>query len=938
MSGTEDQTTREGFAFLQRGEIRDAELKFRAAIAANDANAQALNGLAIIAHQTGHYPAAVALFDRAILADATLAAAYVNRGNSLFALQRFDDAIQSHQHALTLSADLMSARINLSTALQAVGRLDEAVLALERALEAQADSPEIYNNLGNLYKEQGRLQDAIACYSNAMRLNPMSPQAASNRLAALKLDSALSPRQILNAHIEWSAWFAAVSTSAPLLTNTPEPDRKIRIAYVSPDCHGALPAFIDPVIAGHDRERFEVYCYFNNPQSPESLAIRRVSATSAVLKGATDEDVAKKIHDDGIDVLIDIAGHTGQNRLGVFARRVAPVQITWLDYLGTTGLRGMDYRLTDLIADPIGNDTFHTEKLLRMPDTQWCWRPDENAPEVTSLPAQQNGYITFGSFNNAVKLTDATLALWRQLMLAMPTACMQIAGIAEGQARQRIVDALNIEGSVKDGGIGSARLQFLPRVSVAEYRQSFGLVDVALDPMPFSGATTTLDALWQGVPVLTLPGVIGCSRSSASLLSAVALSDWAAVDEEDWLQRAQRLCADLSALSRLRSELRERVRASSLVDFKTFIRNLETLYESAWKTWCAERSPLDDALVSARAQLQRSQRANPNIDVTELDAATEAFTQIIRARPNWELAKKDAVQAYLAWPRFHPEASAAWQKPVSSKLTRTRVSAIICSIRPDYFAQIKGRLKAIFTHHEIEIIGIHDAKSLCEGYNRGASLSNGEVLIFCHDDIEIVHDDFAARLLQHLQTHDLVGVAGTSKLVSGDWGHGGPPYLHGQIIHRPVGDSALNAAKMSGYIYLGIGLQDSVVENIQAVDGVFIATKRAVWEALRFDETTFNGFHLYDIDFTYRAFLGGYKLAVPLDLLLIHFSTGRYDQAWQKHNLKFLDKFPALSNLPSVNRFANINVKLKTLEQVDRVHTSLLAHQFGVLNTSQLNT
>ncbi len=930
MSGTEDQTTREGFAFLQRGEIRDAELKFRAAIAANDANAQALNGLAIIAHQTGHYPAAIELFDRAIVADATLAAAYVNRGNSLFALQRFDDAIQSHQHALTLSADLMSARINLSSALQAVGRLDEAVLELERALETQADSPEIYNNLGNLYKEQGRLQDAIACYSDALRLNPMSPQAASNRLAALKLDSAMSPRHVLNAHIEWSAWFAAVSTSAPLLTNTPEPQRKIRIGYVSPDCHGALPAFIDPVIAGHDRERFEVYCYFNNPQSPESLAARGVSATAVVMKGATDEDVAKKINDDGIDVLIDIAGHTGQNRLGVFARRVAPVQITWLDYLGTTGLRGMDYRLTDHVADPFGNENFHTEKLLRMPHTQWCWRPDENAPDVTTLPAQRNGYITFGSFNNAVKLTDATLALWRKLMLLMPTARMRIAGIAEGFARQRIVDALNMEGGAND-----TRLQFLPRVGVAEYRQSFGLVDVALDPIPFSGATTTLDALWQGVPVLTLPGANGCSRSSASLLGAVALSDWVAVDEEDWLHRAQRLCADLSALSRLRSELRERVRASSLVDFKTFICDLEAHYEIAWKTWCTERSPLDYALVSARLQLQRSQRANPIIDVTELDAATEAFTQIIRARPNWELAKKDAAQAFLAWPRFHPEASAAWKKPVSAKLSSARVSAIICSIRPEYFAHIEARLKAIFTRHQLEVIGIHDAKSLCEGYNRGASLSSGDVLIFCHDDIEIVHDDFAARLLQHLQTHDLVGVAGTSKLVDGDWGHGGPPYLHGQIIHRTAGDSALNAAKMSGYIYLGIGLQDAVIEDIQAVDGVFIATKRAVWEALRFDETTFNGFHLYDIDFTYRAFVSGYKLAIPLDLLLIHFSTGRYDQAWQQHNLKFLDKFPALSNLPSVDRFANINVKLKTLEQVDRVHTSLLVHRFGVLNTSQ---
>ena len=186
MSRPQDQATREGFSYLQRGEIRDAELKFRAVIAASEANAQALNGLAIIAHQTGHYPAAIELFDRAIVADAALAAAYMNRGNSLFAVQRFNDAIQSHQHAVTLSPDLMSARINILSALHAAGRIDEAVLAIERALKYQSDSPEIYKNLGNLYKEQGRLQNAITCYLHALRLNPMSPQAAGNRLAALR--------------------------------------------------------------------------------------------------------------------------------------------------------------------------------------------------------------------------------------------------------------------------------------------------------------------------------------------------------------------------------------------------------------------------------------------------------------------------------------------------------------------------------------------------------------------------------------------------------------------------------------------------------------------------------------------------------------------------------------------------------------------------------
>jgi protein O-GlcNAc transferase len=924
MNGVLDQLTREGFSYLQRGEIREAELRFRSAIAANASNANALHGLAIIAHQTGHFQPAIELFDRAIVSDSSLAAAYVNRGNAQFALQRFADAIQSHQIALQLSPDLNSARINLSSALQAVGRIDEAVAVIEAALENLPDSPETFNNLGNLYKEQGRLQDAIRCYTAALHLNPMLPQAASNRLAAMKLDPELSQADILAAHREWSAWFEAVSTSAPLLINTPELTRKIRIGYVSPDCHGALPAFIDPVIAGHNRERFEVYCYFNNPQSPESLAARGVASTSCILKGATDEGVAKKIHDDGIDILIDIAGHTGQNRLGVFARRPAPLQITWLDYLGTTGLKAMDYRLTDIVADPVGSENFHTEKLLRMPHTQWCWQPDENAPDVTQLPALKNGYITFGSFNNAIKLTEATLNLWRQLLVAMPNAHLRVAGIAEGFARQRIIELLRVD---------QERLEFLPRVGVHEYRESFGLVDVALDPLPFSGATTTLDALWQGVPVLTLAGATSCSRSSASLLTAIGLDSWIAKDAEDWLQRAMRLCADVNALAQLRAGLREGVQSSALVDFKKFVDDLETHYATVWKAWCKQRSPIDDALIAARLQLKNSERTNHQIDVLEFDVATTALTQILRARPNWEVAKQAAVQAYLAWPKFHQDAKAAWQKNIPATPSRTKVSVIICSIRPDNFAHIKARIESLFIHHDVEVIGIHDAKSICEGYNRGASLSRGDVLIFCHDDIEIIHDDFAPRLLSHLQTHDLIGVAGTSKLVNGDWRHGGPPNVHGQIIHRPPNDASFVAANMSSYIYLGIGLQGATIENIQAVDGVFIATKRAVWEKLRFDQDTFDGFHLYDIDFSYRAFLAGYKLAIPLDLLLIHFSIGRYDQMWQKYNLKFLEKFPALSNQPNINRLANINVKLKTLEQVGRLHTSLLAHQFGVVES-----
>ena len=656
-----------------------------------------------------------------------------------------------------------------------------------------------------------------------------------------------------------------------------------------------------------------MFCYFNNPQSAEKLNMLGIASTARVLRGMDDQQVATLIHTDAIDILIDIAGHAGHNRLGVFARRPAPVQITWLDYLCTTGLTAMDYRITDAVADPPGNEIFHTEQLLRLPHTQWCWQPDADAPAVVAPPAIARGHTTFGSFNNAQKLTDATLACWRRLLKAMPDAQLRLAGIADGMARTRVLDALACDAS---------RLFFLPRMSVIDYRAAFAEIDIALDPLPFSGATTTLDALWQGVPVLTLPWERSCSRSTASLLTALGLTDWIATDEVDFVARAQRLAADKKTLADLRASCRDRLRASPILDQPGFTRELENLYQQAWQTWCEQQT---DAACQQPGLLAGSgdvlQKARFAIEAGKNDEALSLLQPLLRVRPQWELAKREMVRACLAWSEMNPEVIAAWREPIEPVEARAKVSAIVCSIRPDYFNAIKKKLKQRFARHDIEIIGIHDAKSLCEGYNRGAARAKGDILIFCHDDIDIVHADFGERLLRHLSTQDVIGVAGASELVNGDWRHAGPTRVHGQIIHRPPGEI--------GNIYYAIGLQAPLVKNICALDGVFMAMHRHVWESVRFDEATFDGFHLYDIDFTWRAHLARFNMAVPMDLLLIHFSTGRYDVKWQTFNVRFLRKFPQLSNLPSMARYADIHVKLQNLEQVERLHTGLLHHRFG---------
>ena len=902
----------EGMALLQAGNLREAELRFRNALAGDARNASALFGLGIIAHQTGHFAAALDLFDRSLAVDPSQVAAQVNRGNSLAALQQHAAAAEAFETALSLSPELPSALINLATALHALGRLDEAVAVLERARACQPDSPVLLNNLGNFYKDQGRIEEALACYRRALELNPMMQQAFSNQLAALKVDASLTPSQILGHHRQWSNWFEAVSTYAPLLVNAPEPARRLRVGYVSPDCHTALPAFLDGVIAAHDRAQFDVFCYFNNPQDPQQLSLLGIAGGARVMRGRDDQQVASLIHEDAIDILIDIAGHTGHNRLGVFARKPAPVQMTWLDYLCTTGLAAMDYRITDAVADPPGSEAFHCEQLLRMPHSQWCWQPDARAPAVSALPATRRGHITFGSFNNAHKLTDATLALWRRLLDTVPGARLRVAGIAEGVARARVLAGLACDGS---------RVEFLPRLGVDDYRRAFAEVDIALDPLPFSGATTTLDALWQGVPVLTLPGARSCSRSSASLLTALQLTDWIAVDEADFLARAQRLLADTAALAELRATLRGRMSASPILDPAGFTRALESLYRQAWHRWCEQRLAADarpDSLAGSDGALLNIRAA---LDAGRNDDALALLKPLLKIRPQWELAKREMARACLAWSRTNPQFAAAWRVPVARVGNPQKVSAIVCSIRPEYFANVERTLRNQFARHDFELIGIHDAKSLCEAYNRGAARASGETLIFCHDDIDIAHADFGERLLHHLAAYDVVGVAGAGRLVNADWGHAGLPHVHGQIIHRPPGQE--------DYLYFAAGLQAPVVENIQALDGVFIGMRRKVWEALRFDEATFDGFHGYDIDFTFRAHRAGYRLAVPMDLLLIHFSTGGYDLKWQAGNLRFLRKFPELSNLPAMHRHSNLHVKLKTLEPVERLHTGLLHHRFG---------
>ena len=851
------------------------------------------------------------------------AASWTNLGTVWLRLARPGDAIAAFRQAMSLDPGAISVHVNLGNALQQAGDVDGAVAALETARGLQPDSPEVLNNLGNLYKEQGRFEAAIASYEGARRAMPTFRPAFSNLLAATKLSLRHSPAEIFALHRAFAAQFEHDWRAGYLpAMNAPEPERRLRVGYVSPDCHTALPAFVEPVLRSHDRAQFDVFAYFNNPQ-PAAALDRLGPVTARVMRGIDDGTVAQWIRDDAIDVLVDIAGHTGHNRLGVFGRKPAPVQVTWLDYLNTTGLDGVDFRLTDAVCDPPGaSDALHSEALIRLEPAQWCWKPPA-VEDPGPLPLLAAGHPTLGSFNHGSKLTDATLALWSRLLTAIPESRLVIVGVPGGSAQARVRGAF---------GDAEGRVRVLSRLDPDAFRHEARAVDIALDPRPFSGATTTFEMLWQGVPVVTWPGATSPSRSTASLLAALDLHDWIARDGDDYAAIVQRALAAPDALGRLRNALPARLRDSPLCDAAAFTHQLEGALRDAWRAWCARKTcpgiatEIESAPASTRSGLRRidGDARLAGIDAALRDgsgaAAVDAARELADEFPEWQAAHRALLRTLLAWSQGRPDLVATMFPPPVVSGRAPRISVVICSIDPKKFAAVTASYRHRFAGHALEIVGVHDAKSLAEGYNRAAARATGDVLVFSHDDIELVTTDFAARLVAHLERHDGVGVAGASCITGPDWGHAGQRCIHGHILHLPP-------QNRPGALLMASGFQHPVCERIRGLDGVFIAVRRDIWATHRFDADRYDGFHLYDLDFTWRASGAGARLAVPLDLTLLHRSTGRYDAAWRRYAARFVEQARLDPLAPPAP--GGTQVRLDTLQQIDALRAALLHFRYG---------
>jgi protein O-GlcNAc transferase len=599
----------------QAGRLHQAELLYRQILAQQPGHADALHMLGVIAHQMGHHDGAVDLIRQAIARQPNFPGALSNLGLALKDLGKFDEAIAAFRQAIGLRPNFGETYSNLGLALQAKGEIDAAIAAFRQAIFLKPGYAEAHYNLGIALKDKGQVDAAIAAYHLALALKPYSPAAYSNLGTALKdqgqVGAAIAAyRQALiltpedariHSNLVYALCFQPTCDALALAeeqrrwnhqhadplkveiqphTNERAPERRLRIGYVSPDFRDQSESFFTvPLLEHHDHGGFEIYCY--------SSVIRPDPITARLQKGADvwrdvagekDASLAAIIRRDGIDILVDLTMHMAYNRALLFARKPAPVQVCWLAYPGSSGLEMMDYRLTDAFMDPVDADTScYTEQSIRLPD---CWVVYDSLIDLPPRPAEQSGPITFGSLNNPGKLNDPLVLLWARVLQAVPGSRLLLQ-VLSGEHRQRI------ERMMESQGITPDRLQFVGKMGRPQYLRCYDQIDIALDPLPYNGITTTCDALWMGVPVLTLAGQTAAGRAGKALLSTIGLGEWVTHTPDEFVQRAVELAADLPGLIELRRSLRARITASPLMDAPRFARHMEAAYRQMWRQWCA---------------------------------------------------------------------------------------------------------------------------------------------------------------------------------------------------------------------------------------------------------------------------------------------------------------------------------------------------------------
>ena len=545
--------------------------------------------------ELGRNEASESVCRRALVLNPAHVGLLIELGMTLMRVQRYEESVACFEEVLALEANSIPALHNLGASHHILKNYDSAERAYFRALQCAPENVPILSNYGVLLTEMGRVDAAVEVFDKIMALSSdtrVFAEALSNKLFCRNFCRAPGVENIaIQEARHYGEHVSRMATPYLKWKGLPVADRTLRVGLVSGDLRRhPVVFFLERVLSGlvnRGQGDIEVYAYSSHPLVDEyTERIRKSCAKWFDVSTLAFDELARKIHDDGVDILIDLSGHTSHNRLPAFAWKPAPVQVSWLGYFATTGVPQIDYLIGDPWTLPEGEEQFFTERIWRLPETRLCFSPPQEPIDVVELPALNEGVVTFGCFNSTAKLGDEVLALWSQVLLSVPGSRLMLKSkqMDESSIREQIVARFSAY------GIERGRLIIDGWSSREDYLAAYGRVDIGLDPFPFTGGTTTAESLWMGVPVVTLAGQRFLSRQGVGLLMNAGLSDWVAESEADYCAKAISFAENLQELAVIRRGLREKVAASPIFDAERFAGYLEEALRGMWREWCLRNS------------------------------------------------------------------------------------------------------------------------------------------------------------------------------------------------------------------------------------------------------------------------------------------------------------------------------------------------------------
>ena len=567
-----------GLCLASLGELDSAREAFRRVCDMEPTNADAHSRLGDAYIRSGKLEAGLTAFQRCVDLDPNNPRSHYNLGLALSNLSRTQEAHTHLQRALKARPDYPEAHNALGLNLEAQGRKDDALFHYQESVRLNPEFADGWSNLGSNLVEQGQTDSAIEALRESLRHRPQAPHIHSNLLLMLNYDSNLTPEKIRDEHLHWAELFTMQSLDAPDPFTPHDPDRTLRIGYISADFRDhTVAGFIELLLTHHDRDKFEVYAY-SNGLHPDATTekLKQLADHWRPIGAQPEELVFSTIQNDRIDILVDLSGHTAGNRLLLFGARPAVIQATLFGYPNTSGSAAIDVRITDEVSDPPGSEKLYAEKLLRLPDVAWAYRPPDSSPEITELPGLNRRAFTFGCLNNPAKISEECVNTWANLLHNAPgSRIVLLAGQSQSGAK-RLFDRFTRAGILRD------RIEIVSRMAKKDYFETYQLFDMALDPFPYNGGVTSCDALWMGVPFLAMAGSSYVSRQGVMLLQALGLEDFIAYTTDEFVELGRQWMKRRPELAEIRNGLRQRMEQSPLLDGQRYVRNLEAALRAEW--------------------------------------------------------------------------------------------------------------------------------------------------------------------------------------------------------------------------------------------------------------------------------------------------------------------------------------------------------------------